>query len=199
MKRIVVVALLVLLAGCRTLPPRPPAAGPSLVGLDWPARRAALQSREDFGLQGKVAVAAAGDGFSGHLRWVQQGTLCTLDLDGPLGVGGLRISSDGQRLDLTRPSGERLDSDAARTELQDRLGFEPPLAHLRYWIQGVPDPALPAVETPDDAQRLSALTQDGWNITYTAYQDQPGGLPQRLSLVRGDVRVRLIIDGWHLP
>ena len=188
--------IVVVLAGCRTLPPAAPVAGPTLVGLDWPARRAALQGREQFDLNGRVAVAAGNEGFNGHLRWSQRGTLCTLDLEGPLGVGGVHVVSDGARLDLTNAAGQQLDSAAARDELLRRLGFEPPLEHLRYWVQGVPDPALPASETPDAVQRLSALEQDGWSITYLAYEDPPGGLPRRLNLVRGDVRVRMVIDNW---
>ena len=196
MKRAVAVLLLVL-AGCRTLPPPAPAAPtPSLSGLDWSARRALLQGRESFGLSGRVAVAAGSEGFNGHLRWSQQGTTSLLDLEGPLGVGGVHVRSDGTQFDLTNAAGQRLDSDAARAELTNRLGFDLPLAHLRYWVQGVPDPALPATET-QQGERLSGLAQDGWNITYTAYQD-PDGLPQKLSLVRGDARVRLVIDAWHL-
>jgi len=195
---LVSLALLVLLTGCSTLPVRTPATvAPALAGLDWPARRVLLQGRAGFGLQGRVGVAAGTEGFNGHLRWVQQGATSSLDLEGPLGVGGVHVRSDGTQFELTRPSGERLDSDAARAELADRMGFEPPLSHLRYWVQGVPDPALPATETVQDA-RLSQLIQDGWNITYTAYQ-AADGLPQKLSLVRGDVRVRLVIDAWHLP
>ena len=187
-----------LLSGCRTVSHHATSAvsAQALAGLDWPARRAWLQDRARFSLQGKVAVTAGGDGFSGHLRWSQQDRLSTLNLEGPLGVGGLRVDSDGQRMDLARGSGQKLDGAAARAELEAHLGFEPPLMHLRYWIQGVPDPGLPAVETLDGAQRLAALAQDGWEIAYGAYQNQPGGLPQRLSLTRAGVRVRLVIDSW---
>ena len=75
------------------------------------------------------------------MRWVQDGARSTVSLDGPLGVGGVRIVNDAGALTLTTPSGEALDSQAAHDELVRRMGFEPPLDSLRYWVQGVPDPA----------------------------------------------------------
>ncbi|HTY48915.1 MAG TPA: lipoprotein insertase outer membrane protein LolB [Steroidobacteraceae bacterium] len=178
-------------AGCATRPP-------VVASLPWPVRRGELQARSHFELSGRVAVAADGQGFNGRLRWDQQGPRTQLNLDGPLGVGGVRVVLEDGRLSLTGADGTRLDSDAARDELMARLGFEPPLASLRYWIQGVPDPGSPAVETPDALPRLAALSQEGWTIDYTGYQAVAGQwLPQRISLQRGTVRVRLVIDSWR--
>ncbi len=81
------------LAGCKTLPPAPSAPAGS-----WEARRAALQARDSFDLSGRIAVAAAQDGFNAKLRWQQQGELSQLALDGPLGVGGVRITAKGNAL-----------------------------------------------------------------------------------------------------
>ena len=111
----------------------------------------------------------------------------------------MRISASGQDFVIVNPDGESLDRDAARAELSERLGFEPPLASLRYWVQGVPDPATPAQETLDSArQRLSALEQDGWRIDYDGYVAVGGEwLPARLRLERADVRVKLLVDDWQ--
>jgi outer membrane biogenesis lipoprotein LolB len=64
----------------------------------------------------------------------------------------------------------------------------------------VPDPRSPAEETLDsEAQRLSALSQSGWHIDYTAYTSVASqALPSRLTLQREAVRVRLLVDEWHL-
>jgi outer membrane lipoprotein LolB len=185
--------LAALIAGCRTLPVVPPATAES-----WEARRALLQGRQHFEIKGRVAVAAGQDGFTASLRWIQSGTASQLSLDGPLGVGGVRVTTDGTVLTLVNPRGEHLDSDAARAELKARLGFDAPLASLRYWILGVPDPAsTPAAEIVDAERRLTNLEQNGWQIDYADYVVMNGEwLPGRMTLHRADVRVRLIVDHW---
>jgi outer membrane lipoprotein LolB len=181
------------LAGCHTLPVSGPAAPP------WDERRPQLQARAHFELGGRVAVASGEQGFNANLHWIQNDARAQLTLQGPLGIGGMRISASGQDFVIVNPDGESLDRDAARAELSERLGFEPPLASLRYWVQGVPDPATPAQETLDSArQRLSALEQDGWRISYAAYTPVRGEwLPSKLSMQRDRVRVRVLVDEWQ--
>jgi outer membrane lipoprotein LolB len=194
-------ALALWLAGCESVPKAiAPTATPEQVVAGWPARRAQLQARAQFTAQGRIGVVAGADGFNGRVRWVQDGARSIVSLDGPLGVGGVRIVNDATGLTLTTPSGEALDSQAAHDELVKRMGFEPPLDSLRYWVQGVPDPASPGSETPDAQGYLGSLAQSGWTVTISAYmQTQDGALPQKLTVARGDVRVRLIIETWHSP
>jgi len=192
--RLAAAAVLAALAGCRTAPPTLPA------GEAWEVRRPLLQAREHFELKGRVAVAAAGEGFNANLRWTQDGALSEVTLEGPLGVGGAQITASGSDLTLINSRGERVDSAAAHAELAARLGFDPPLSSLRYWVLGVPDPAEPATEALDPAQqRLTALTQGGWRIDYLGYSAASGeSLPAQLTLRRDSVRVRLLVVDWRL-
>jgi outer membrane lipoprotein LolB len=185
-------AALVVLAGCRTVPTAAPGISP------WESRKPQLQARAQFELKGRVAVAAANQGFNARLRWSQDGGHAQVALEGPLG-GGVHIDLTGTDLDILMPNGAHLTSDAAHAELTSRLGFDPPLASLRYWILGVPDPALPADETLDPVQqRLSSLAQDGWRIDYAGYVAVGNQwLPARLTLARADVRVKLLVDDWQ--
>lgn len=185
-------AALVVLGGCRTTPA--PAPGPP-----WETRRPQLQARTQFTLRGRVAVATGAQGFNARLRWVEDGAHAQVALEGPLGAGGVEIDATGEDLQIAMPNGTHLASEAARAELTARLGFDPPLTSLRYWILGVPDPASPADETLDPAQqRLSSLTQDGWHIDYSGYMAVGSEyLPARLTLSRADVRVKLLVDDWQ--
>lgn len=183
------------IAGCATAPVRTSGEVPAQI---WDARRAEMQQRDSFELKGRLAVAAGKEGFNARLRWEQQGANSSLALDGPMGVGGVRIMSNGSELEVLNSRGQRLDSEAARTEIETRLGFEPPLASLRYWVLGVPNPAMPAEETLDSQQRLERLVQDGWDIEYLSYSAFDGKwLPVRMTLRRDDVRVRVFVDGWQ--
>jgi len=192
--RLASLALCALLSACITAPPKPA----PIAAAPWPQNRARLQQLAQFELKGRVGVAAGNDGFSAALDWQQRGERSSLALDGPLGIGGVRIVRDGAQLTVRNSHGQQLDSDAARAELVSKLGFEPPLSSLRYWVVGVPDPALPADETVGSDQRLAALDQDGWHIVYGGYMAAAGDwLPQKVTLDRAGVRVRLFIESWQ--
>jgi outer membrane lipoprotein LolB len=177
-----------LLSACVTL--RDHAAMPRALPSNWDDRRGELQALTRFDLQGRLAVASGEQGFSAALRWSQRSDRAHLEVDGPLGVGGLRV-------DLERG---RLPDEAVRAELEQRLGFALPLESLRYWMLGVPDPARAAEERRDaDSPTLAALTQDGWTVLYTRYARVADGdyeLPQRIEVTRESVRVRLLIERW---
>lgn len=186
-------ALALALAGCQTVPVAP---APTIA---WNVRRPALQNLERFHLAGRVAVAVGKQGFDAGIRWAQAGAVTRLALTGPLGAGGVEVTADGTDLTVVTSSGKRLGAAAARAELRDELGFEPPLASIRYWVLGVPDPAAPASVRLDSQQRLTQLTQDGWQIDYASYM--PVGaewLPRLLTLRRAGVRVRMIVERWQL-
>lgn len=188
-------ALVLELAGCQTVPIAP---APSLA---WSVRKPALQSLSRFDLNGRVAVAVGNQGFNAGLRWTQSAAVTHLALTGPLGAGGVEVTEDGAGdLSVVTSNGKRLGNAAARSELEDKLGFQPPLTSLRYWVLGVPDPGASAASVRlDSQQRVSELMQEGWQIDYTAYM--PVGaewLPRLLTLRHGGVRVRMVVDGWQL-
>jgi outer membrane lipoprotein LolB len=187
-------AALAVLAGCRTAPLSTPAAPP------WQERRPQLQARAHYELKGRVAVAAGEQGFNARLRWTQDGAHSQLALEGPFGAGGVQISSDGHDLDILTADGQELKSDAARSELTARLEFDPPLASLRYWILGVPDPDEPSTVTRNAMDRAQQLQRGGWTIDIGRYV--PVGndwLPGQLTVQRDQVRVRIAVDHWNYP
>jgi outer membrane lipoprotein LolB len=194
LRKILWATVAVMLASCRTVPVHEPSAQTQT----WEARRPQLQARDRFELKGRVAVATGTEGFNARLRWTQDGRQTRMSLDGPLGAGGVQVTSDGSAVSIVNSHGERLENDAARAELANRLGFDPPLDSLRYWILGVPEPGHPAQESLDSQQRLATLQQDGWQIQYTGYMTVRGEwLPSKLTLQRQGVRLRVVVDGWN--
>ena len=197
-------ALLLLAAlavsACVTHPPAAPSAA-----LPYEQRRAGLQSLPGFSLEARVAAAVGSEGFNVSLAWNQQGERSTLDLRAPLGFGAAHVVNDAQGLQVDAGQGQRYAGASAVDELTRRLGFEPPLQSLRYWLLGVPDPASVAAETLSaDGLSLLAIEQGGWQVQvqdYARYGNTTLGasLPRRLSLQRDGVRVKLVIDQWTLP
>jgi outer membrane lipoprotein LolB len=182
-----------LLAGCATVP------RPSDTIEPWAQRLAALQAIDRFEVDGRIAASDGSTGFSAGLRWRQRADTASVDLTAPLGVGAAHIEQTGSALQLRTSQGDLYDGEEASGQLADTLGFVPPIHSLGFWLRGASDPALPASESLDAEQRLAHLEQDGWRVDYPDYM-RIGHiwLPQHLTVTRGGLRLRLVINAWRL-
>ena len=184
--------LVVTLAGCASV--RVPETGgntPDPLRLtEWTAR-------------GRIDITAQGEGGSGSFSWQQAAGRTDLALRGPLGAGGLDLVIDGTQLQLRDAAGQALDGDAARAELEQRVGGPLPLAQLRYWILGLPAPVrdgLGSAPVQMATGSVPGFVQDGWVVTLD--QSRVFGswrLPVRLSATTSGVRIKLVVDDWQLP
>jgi outer membrane lipoprotein LolB len=191
------ITILAALTGCRTAPPPATIAGPG-ADAPWPAQRAALEKLDRYALNGKVAVAANGQGFTAALRYRQQPQRADLALDGPLGIGGMRIALEEHSLAVTNSRGEALDGEAARAEIERRLGFELPLDELRWWLLGLPAPGQSDVEAAPDSGEIRGFVQNGWHVAINTRAAALGfALPQRLTAERGGARLKLFVERWQ--
>jgi outer membrane lipoprotein LolB len=184
--RCVAIFILLSLSACVSLPRL------SLPAVDlpveWVARQAVLQSWARFDLRGKVSIVRGEESVVATVRWRQRGDQLRLGLEGPLGVGAGEWAFVSTR------------SDETLAELERRLGVALPLASVRYWALGVPDPLLEVESTEFVAERLSALRQQDWTVRYLDYARVPGAsfeLPRRLELQSAEIRVRMFIESWE--
>jgi outer membrane lipoprotein LolB len=187
------------LTGCTTLKP---AAAPA--GVLTPAEQVSyLQKVASFQVNGRVAGAVGKEGFSAQLDLQQRGDKSSLSLRSPLGFGSATVESDGRSLEYRSSRGEQLTGDAGLNALTARLGFEPPLSSLRYWLLGVPDPTLPAVEQIAASGAPWSFDQRGWKITVSEPVAAAAGeatvqVPRRVTIERAPARLRIIVDKWKL-
>ena len=140
-------------------------------------------------------MAAGTQGWQASLNWRESGAWAEVHLSGPFGIGSLVLKRgpDGLSLNGAPPS------DAVLAQLQERLGVELPIDHLRYWLLGVPDPSAAFELKRNDQDRASLLTQDDWTLDYDRYIPVDGDLlPAHLVLHRANVRVRIVVDRWEL-
>jgi len=159
-----------------------------------------LQSRDAFEVAGRVAGAVNGEGFNAQLELRQRGADSQLALRSPLGFGSATVHTDGQRLDYRSSRGETLSGEAGLAALTSRLGFEPPLASLRYWLLGVPDPSAEAGLATSGGD---SFEQGGWRVSISekATASTSAGaiaVPRRLTLERAPVRLRVVVEKWNL-
>jgi outer membrane lipoprotein LolB len=152
-----------------------------------------------FSLNGRVAVKMDDRGYTASLRWRHSATGDSLRLLSPIGSVVGEIEADSTGATLTTADKKVYRSNDAQSLTRDVLGWDLPLAGLRYWVTGRADPASPVqAQDRDDRERLKSLTQNDWRIAYLEYFGD-SALPARLSLAYDRLNLRLIVEHWELP
>lgn len=178
--------LILLVAACSSLPPT----GPT-------PQRPARGSIQSFALDARFSIKAGNEGQSGRMAWSHRPEGDKLLVLSPLGQGMATLESDaaGARLEL---SDKRSYSAATPDELADLiLGRPLPLRQAPQWMLGLCGPT--GKRTLDKMGRALEIQEDGWRVDYLAYEsDEPQALPTLLRISRGDVELKLRLDGWSL-
>ncbi|MDH3758077.1 MAG: lipoprotein insertase outer membrane protein LolB [Gammaproteobacteria bacterium] len=163
----------------------------------WQSRQSLLGQLDEWAFNGRIGVIAGDDGFSGSLRWTQEGDDFEATVSGPLGIGTVRLEGDGSRVQLIDKDGNRTVLEDAERDLYLRYGWTIPVRSLRYWALGIPDPELPAETEMGGDGQLQSLTQGGWQVDITRYGEGGGQpMPTRLRAASEQTRVKLAIHKW---
>jgi outer membrane lipoprotein LolB len=175
-------AVATLLAACAMLQP------------EQPTERARA-----FDLMGRVAVNHEGRAFSGGVRWEHTAERDEVWLLTPVGQALAHIVGDAKGATYTGADRSRHTARDISSLTRRALGWELPIEHLSWWVQGAIAPAavIQHVER-DEHGRLVTLTQEGWRIAYAHYPPaEHGGRPRRLDIASGGQEIRLVIDSWR--
>ena len=163
----------------------------------WDSRTEVLSNLSNWEFSGRIAVNAGEKGFNGKMRWIQKDDAFEATVSGPLGIGTVRIESDGQSVVHTDKDGVRTELEHAEAELYERYGWTIPVSSLGYWVRGIPDPSMPAKTELNSDDQLAELEQRDWTVAITRYQIGGGQpMPGLLKAYNSDTRVTIVIDKW---
>lgn len=184
---------LIALSGCATT-----RQGTSLPDIsNWELRQEVLGGLREWQFRGRIAVKAGDEGFDGKFNWSQKDDAFTATVGGPLGIGMVRIEGDDRSIVLTEKDGAETVLVDAERELYYRYGWTIPIASLRYWALGIPDPRTPAETQIDERGRLVQLRQNDWVVEISRYREEAGQeMPRNLTATNTNTRVRMVIDKW---
>ena len=184
LRRIFAFGLLALLGACATQPP----VGPTTVAPEV----------DRFELRGRVAVKLDGRGHSARMRWRHDVDTDAIWLYSPVGSTIATLQADRDVAVLVTSKKETYQSSDVQSLTRDVLGWDLPLAGLKYWVLGRVNPDSPIEQIEwDEQQRIKRLVQDGWDIEFAGYAEN-GALPASLVLRFADLRMRLLIDRWDI-
>ncbi|WP_200179334.1 lipoprotein insertase outer membrane protein LolB [Ectothiorhodospira mobilis] len=185
------------LVACAVSPPQPPVADAERA---WRDRVAELSGRDEWRLQGRLALAVGEERWNAHMRWDQRDTAYDIRVFGPFGRQAARLQGDKDGVVLHTRGGETHRARDVDGLVYHALGWRLPVSGLRYWVLGIPAPrSEPEDRVLDAAGRASRLRQAGWTVRYQGYDEaRRPALPERMTLEYEEIRLRLVMDDWRM-
>lgn len=196
-----VLATLVFVAGCASVPPGAGDREDGAAETRWRAHRQAIDTLGAFTASARVAVQATDRGASAKLRWRERDGRYSLVVEPPLGGGAFVLNElTGGRVELVTADGRTETSASPEALVARHLDLVLPVSGVRHWLKGVPDPnAELAYLSLTDEGLARDLEQSRWRVSVLEYIDVAGTpLPRRLFLSRDDVKVRIVVVRWNL-
>ncbi|MDY6798258.1 MAG: lipoprotein insertase outer membrane protein LolB [Pseudomonadota bacterium] len=195
--------LVIALAGCASLRVEPlPEGLTDQPPEGWARRQQQVAQLTHWDLSGKIAVRQPSDSGSGVINhWKQRGDYYDLSLASAfLGMGATRLKGVPGYMQLTLSDGETYQSADPEALLKAATGWELPLNGLIWWVRGLPEPGYDFRLLFDEQGRLASIRQHGWDIRYDRwhnFMDSYPRLPARITALKGERRVRLVITRWQ--
>ena len=184
-----------ILAACATQS-IPPAQAPTTSSINQ-KHLATLANIKAFALKGRLGVVTQKQGFSGGINWQHQAVTDNIDVYSPVGGKVANIAKNAQGVTLTDQNGHSVSAQDAESLTEATLGFRLPLNGLNDWALGRPTASKIDAANWDETGRLTALKQDGWDISFENYSMQNGvDLPSKILLKSEKVNLKLLVEKW---
>lgn len=183
------------MAGCAVQPTTPPPA------TQWQTYQERAARLTHWNLSAKVALRWSGGAENASLNWSQAGDRSEVDLSGPLGAGAVRITHQGDRLEVERGGDRNAYNSSTPETLAAATGWPIPVNALPFWLRGVPDPDQSIERLSLQHGRAEEIRQGGWTISYSAYAPAgTGSLPTKLRITHAgnNISLRLVNARWAL-
>ncbi|MEP1214652.1 MAG: lipoprotein insertase outer membrane protein LolB [Marinobacter sp.] len=192
-----------LLGGCTSLQVDPlPEGLTEQPPADWSSTSARRDQFRHWELTGKLAVRQPSDSGTAVINyWKQDQEAYELALSSSfLGMGRTTLEGVPGFIELTLPDGERYQSGDPEALVNAATGWQLPIDSLAWWIRGLPGPEGDFRLFFDDQDRLAVIRQLGWEIRYDRWKtflDDYPPLPARITAVKGEKRVRVVVTTWQ--
>jgi len=185
--RLVFLLLIMVFAGCASIPPAP-----------QPVTRPSGAVQEPFVMNGRIAIKQGDNHSSANLRWAHLNEEDDILLLAPFGQTVAHIHSDKLGVVLETADKHYTANDTEEIS-QQVLGWHLPMKSLCYWVLALPSPESKAAIVRNVNDQISLLEQAGWKISYSRYATQTGdSLPLRIILQREGIEFQLLIDEWQI-
>jgi outer membrane lipoprotein LolB len=188
------------IAGCAQIPIQPEISAAQQQSLmpTWQRHALAIKNQRDWQCIGRIAIRTETQGGTVNLDWKQTGDFSRVTLSAPLNQGVVELKGQPNLMMITDSSGNQEITHDPQATIAKLTGWQIPIAALPDWIRGIPHHAN-ATFNLNAQGLLQTLHDSGWTIEYERYMPAAAAtlpLPQKISVSKDNVVLKLIVDSW---
>lgn len=196
MARFLAIFLLILLVGCTTPPDKLSSNERKQIYRD---NQEQLQFLHQWQMSGRFAIHYERGGDALNVDWIQYYRDYGVKLTGPMNIGAAYLVGNKDGVTYRDGKGNVDHAPSPEAILQAHTGYLLPISSLRFWLIGMPDPAMINDVTLNPQGYPIQMRQGPWTIEYGYFR--PVGdylLPHRLNMKHRDFSITLNIYDWEL-
>lgn len=179
------------------------ACAPTATKVQIPPSAAQMLEQCCWKLRAKVGLSQHGKKQSAMLNWHQEREEFSIRLNGPLGLGAVKLSGNEQNVLLEQAGKEPIHASSPEVLLRQATGIETPLENLKYWLRGQPGPMpVTQLSMDDSGLRFQQFEQAGWLVSLDRYRHfGQFELPARITIRATDERypgqlLTVLVSRW---
>jgi len=193
--RYFLLAALVLLAGCETVP---------RLDIDAGAQKLAAKELNSFRVTGGLGVWTDEESLSTRVVWQQMAEDFDILIRLPAGLSTVRVTRKNGQAMLRNGSSEPVYGQSAARLMQQalRLDVAVPIEQMSLWIKGVPGEQAQDVQYDEQGRLTSMVYVDAQNtrwrakiLKYTVFKNTY--VPATIRATVGPYTVRLLLKDWR--
>lgn len=168
--------------------------------LAWEKRKSFLYQHPEWVAHLSLVGVTEQEKFKTRIIWQQRQDGYQIKLRDFIGRTVALIDGVPGKVVVKTSKGERYEDRNAETLIYGLFGLRIPVAGMRYWLRGVPQPDAEYINLLLRADGLAQnMSQSGWQLSYQNYADQePVRLPTRAVFEYEDLALTVKVARWEL-
>lgn len=190
--------IVVALAACTTTAPK--ITPIDNADLAWEKRKSYLYTHPEWVAHLSLVGVTEQEKFKTRIIWQQRHDGYQIKLRDFIGRTVALIEGSADKVVVKTSKGERYEDQNAETLIYGLFGLRIPVAGMRYWLRGVPQPDTEYIDLLLRADGLAEnMRQAGWQLSYRNYADQaPVQLPTHAVFEYDDLALTVKVARWEL-
>ena len=196
--RLVLIPIILALASCVSKPVTKPEQ------LAWKERQQRYAKIGNWRLKGRLGLRSGEKSGTATLIWSEAPDHRQLRLLGPIGHGLVKLEETAQGAVIQDSRNNTWQASTSQALIEQVTGWNIPVQSLRWWVLGIVAPGSNTDYQLDDLSRLTNVSQDGWQVSFSKYKmfngyELPGSIvfENNTAHNKPSLRGRFVLKEWE--